>query len=162
MPSGINPSLGCTPIQGCTAQDYYLPGKGVWAPKPVVSGKKAMIGAIAGTALGTYAGRGSDPFTMAAFAVGGLILGHETGAMFDKVDQMYATMLLQKSLMHNKSGQSSTWRNPDKNIKVTATPLTNGTCREFVTEVTVGNNIKQVRGTACRVGNEWELKEMSQ
>ena len=50
MPSGINPSLGCSPITGCTSKDYYLPGKGVWAPKPKF-GKKATFAAIGGAAL---------------------------------------------------------------------------------------------------------------
>ena len=51
LPSGVNPTLGCSPILGCTERDYYLPGKGVWAPKPVTFGKKAQIGAVVGTAL---------------------------------------------------------------------------------------------------------------
>ena len=51
MPSGINPTLGCSPITGCQAKDYYLPGKGVWAPKKTV-GQKAMIGAVGGAAGG--------------------------------------------------------------------------------------------------------------
>ncbi len=51
MPSGINPTNGCNPVTGCTAKDYYLPGKGVWAPKKTV-GKKAMYGAIGGAAAG--------------------------------------------------------------------------------------------------------------
>ena len=47
MPSGINPTLGCSPLTGCTEKDYYLPGKGVWAPKQ--SGfSKAKMGAIGG------------------------------------------------------------------------------------------------------------------
>ena len=55
MPSGINPTLGCSPITGCQAKDYYLPGKGVWAPKKTV-GQKAMIGAVGGAAAGAYLG----------------------------------------------------------------------------------------------------------
>ena len=86
LPSGVNPTLGCSPILGCTERDYYLPGKGVWAPKPVVTGKKAWLGTIVGAGIGSYAGRGGDPWTLAAFTVGGLVLGHEVGAMFDKVD----------------------------------------------------------------------------
>ena len=161
LPSGVNPTLGCSPILGCTERDYYLPGTGVWAPKPVTFGKKAQIGAVVGTALGTYVGRGQDPLTIAALAVGGLVLGHETGAMFDKIDQMYATTLLRGALMQNAAGQTSTWRSPDKPITVSATPLTDGMCREFVTEVTVNGEMKRVRGTACRVQGEWNLKEMN-
>lgn len=161
MPSGINPTLGCNQLTGCTAKDYYLPGKGVWAPKPVVTGKKAWLGTIVGAGIGSYAGRGGDPWTLAAFTVGGLVLGHEVGAMFDKVDQMYATMLLRQSLDNSGDYITTAWNSPTKDIQVNATSFnTQGLCREFVTNVTVMGDHKQVEGTACKVNGEWELKEM--
>jgi len=161
LPSGINPSLGCSPINGCTAKDYYLPGKGVWAPQPVFSGKKALIGSVVGVGIGTYVGRGSDPLTVAALAVGGMVLGHEVGSTFDKVDQMYATMLLRNSLSNSRDGEQRTWKNPEKNIQVNTTPHnTQGTCREFITSVIVNGNQRDVEGTACKVNGNWELKEM--
>ena len=161
LPSGINPTLGCSPINGCTAKDYYLPGKGVWAPKPVVHGKKAMIGTIVGAGLGSYLGRGSNPLTVAAFTVGGLVLGHELGSTFDKIDQMYATMLLSQSLNRNRDGEMTTWKSPKKNIQVSAMPKnTQGTCREFITSVIINGKQRDVEGTACKVNGEWELKGM--
>ena len=107
MPSGINPSLGCSPITGCTAKDYYIPGKGVWAPKPKF-GKKATFAAIGGAALGAAAGAGKSPLTAVAYSVAGLVIGHEIGAHFDKVDQIYATTLLRQTLSTNQDGQLST------------------------------------------------------
>ena len=74
---------------------------------------------------------------------------------------MYATMLLSQSLTSNSNFQSSTWKHPHKNIAVNAMPLTTeGECREFVTSVQVNDELKQMRGTACKINNEWQLKEI--
>jgi len=161
MPSGINPSLGCSPIIGCQSKDYYLPGRGVWAPEPMF-GKKATFGAIGGAVTGAYLGAQSgNPLTAAAGSVAGLVIGYEVGAHFDKVDQLYATMLLRRSLNNNKDGEVSTWSNPNKPVVVTAAPVaTNGNCREFVSNVHVEKETRQIRGTACMENNEWTLKEL--
>ena len=161
MPSGINPSLGCSPILGCTAKDYYLPGKGVWAPKPMF-GRKSTIGAAGGAIAGAYWGAQSgDPLITAASTVGGLVVGHEIGAHFDKVDQIHATMLLKQTLHTNQDGQLSTWQIPDKGVTVTQGPVaTNGNCREFVSNVQIGKDAKQIRGTACMINNEWVEQEV--
>ena len=161
MPSGINPSLGCSPITGCQSKDYYLPGRGVWAPEPMF-GRKATFGAIGGTVTGAYLGaRSGDPLIAAAMSVAGLVIGYELGTHFDKVDQMYATMLLRQSLNNNKDGEVSTWSNPNKQVVVTAAPVaTNGNCREFVSDVHVEKETRKIRGTACMENNEWTLKEL--
>ena len=161
MPSGINPSLGCSPITGCQSKDYYLPGRGVWAPKPMFS-KKATFGAMGGAVAGAYLGaQTGSPLTAAAGSVAGLVIGHEVGAHFDKVDQMYATMTLKEALNNNQDGQHSTWKSPNKPVVVTAAPVaTNGNCREFVSDVSVEKETRQIRGTACMENNEWTLKEL--
>ena len=145
MPSGINPTLGCSPLTGCTAKDYYIPGKGVWAPKQ--SGiTKAKIGAVSGAITGAYLGRG-DPLLSATGAVVGMVVGHEVGAHFDKVDQIHAT----------------TWTNPEKGLSVTQGPVaTKGNCREFISKVTVGKELRNIKGTACFENNEWIMKEIYQ
>ena len=162
MPSGINPSLGCSPLTGCTSKDYYIPGRGVWASNKS-SFTKAKVGAIAGAAGGAYLGKG-DPLTSAAGAVIGMVVGHEIGATFDKVDQIHATMLLRQTLTNNPNGQMSRWSNPDKGFTVTQGPIaTRGNCKEFVSKVTVtkmGSQLRNIRGTACLENNEWVLKEV--
>ena len=161
MPSGINPSLGCSPITGCQSKDYYLPGRGVWAPERVA--RKATFGAIGGTLAGAYLGAQSgDPLIAATMSVAGLVIGHEVGAHFDKVDQIYATMTLKKALNNNQDGQFSTWKSPNKEtVYGSSAPVaTNGNCREFVSRVQVGNDPRQIRGTACMENNEWVLKEL--
>tara|TARA_R100001015_G_C4594590_1_gene149857 strand:+ start:390 stop:872 length:483 start_codon:yes stop_codon:yes gene_type:complete len=160
MPSGINPNLGCSPITGCTSKDYYIPGRGVWAPEQSIT--KAKIGAVGGAVTGAYLGRG-DPLTSAAGAVVGMVVGHEIGGHFDKVDQIHATLLLRQTLTNNSNGQMSTWANPDKGFSVTQGPVaTNGNCREFVSKVTVGKELRNIKGTACVENNEWIMKEVYQ
>ena len=157
MPSGVNPTLGCSPITGCTAKDYYLPGKGVWAHKRTV-GQKAMIGAVGGAAAGAYLG-GGDPMTSAALGIIGLVLGHEVGAMFDKVDEMHATMKLASALDNNPNGVYNHYSRG--NVAVRSKPTaTNGSCREFETDVMVGDISRKMKGTACKINGEWELKEL--
>lgn len=157
MPSGVNPTLGCSPLTGCTAKDYYLPGKGVWAPKRTV-GQKAMIGAVGGAAAGAYLG-GGDPMTSAALGIIGLVLGHEVGAMFDKVDEMHATMKLASALDNNPNGVYNHYSRG--NVAVRSKPTaTNGSCREFETDVMVGDISRKMKGTACKINGEWELKEL--
>ena len=160
--SGLGPSglvqNGCG--NKCTSEDYYLPGRGVGANDTPMS--KAKIGAFGGTILGVIVTHSSgDPLLISAAAVAGMLVGHEVGATFDKIDEMYATMLLAQSLTLNDNMQSSTWKNPNKNVAVNVMPVTSeGECREFVTSVQVGKKLEQMRGTACLINNEWELKEI--
>ena len=159
MPSGINPTLGCSPVTGCTSKDYYLPGKGVRAPIQS-SFTKAKMGAIGGAATGAYFGRG-DPLTSAIGAVVGIVVGYEVGSHFDKVDQLHAAMLLKETLNSNTNGQMSTWEKPEKGFSVTHGPVaTNGNCREWVSKVTVGQELRNIKGTACFENNEWIMKEI--
>ena len=157
-PSGLVQN-GCG--NHCTSRDYYLPGKGVWADdKPI---DKSTIGAGLGTVLGVVITHSSgDPLLISAAAVAGMFLGHEVGATFDKIDQMYLHMIFQQSLTKNGNMQSTTWKHPQKNYVINSLPInTTGDCREFVTSVQSGNGLKQVRGTACLSNNnEWEVKEI--
>ena len=156
-PSGLVTN-GCG--NHCTSEDYYLPGRGVWANDTPMS--KAKIGAFGGTILGVVMTHSSgDPLLISAAAIAGMYVGHEVGATFDKIDEMYATMLLAQSLTLNDNMQSSTWKNPNKNVAVNVMPVTSeGECREFITSVQVDKVLTQMRGTACLVNNEWELKEI--
>ena len=161
--SGMGPSglvhNGCG--NNCSAKHYYLPGKGVWADDNPVD--KSTIGAGIGTVLGVVITHSSgDPLLISAAAVAGMFLGHEVGATFDKIDQMYLHMIFQQSLTNNGNMQSTTWKHPQKNYVINSLPInTNGDCREFVTSVQSGNGLKQVKGTACLDNNnEWEVKEI--
>ena len=160
--SGIGPSglarNGC--IGECTAKDFYQPGKGVWANDSPMD--KSVVGAGIGTVIGVIATHGSgDPLLISAAAVAGMFLGHEIGATFDKIDQIYLHTIFQQSLTNNGNMQSTTWKHPDKNYVINSLPVnTNGNCREFVTSVKSGSGLKQVKGNACFINNEWEGKEI--
>ena len=156
-PSGVR-DYGCEPK--CDSGDFYIPGKGHWAPQKRML--KADYGAIGGSAIGAaLATSTDDPLLIAAASVVGLIIGHGVGTTLDKIDQIHATMVLKDSLNHNDDGQNTTWYHPTKDIVVNAMPtVTNGQCREFVTKVQVGKQLKQLRGTACLDNNEWKLKEI--
>ena len=160
--SGIGPSglarNGC--IGECTAKDFYQPGKGVWANDSPMD--KSVVGAGIGTVIGVIATHGSgDPLLISAAAVAGMFLGHEVGATFDKIDQIYLHTIFQQSLTNNGNMQSTTWKHPDKNYVINSLPVnTNGNCREFVTSVKSGSGLKQVKGNACFINNEWEVKEI--
>ena len=161
MPSGINPSLGCSPITGCTSKDYYIPGRGVRAPQQ--SNTKGKWGAVGGAAIGAYMGRG-DPLLSAGGAVLGMVIGYEIGSTIDKIDEMYATHMLRGALNNNTDGQMTTWQNPDKQetTGVVGPITTNGNCREFVSTIQVAKEKRKVKGTACMKNNEWVLKELYQ
>ena len=160
--SGIGPSglarNGC--IGECTAKDFYQPGKGVWANDSPMD--KSVVGAGIGTVIGVIATHGSgDPLLISAAAVAGMFLGHEIGATFDKIDQIYLHTIFQQSLTNNGNMQSTTWKHPEKNYVINSLPVnTNGNCREFVTSVKSGSGLKQVKGNACFINNEWEVKEI--
>jgi len=157
LPSGIA-NNGCG--NNCQSKDFYQPGKGVWADDTPMS--KAKIGGGIGTIAGVILSVGSgDPLLISAAAVAGLVIGHSIGDTFDKVDQMYATMILARSLDNNSNFESSSWKHPTKNIAVNAMPLTSeGECREFITSVQVNKKLEQMRGTACKINNEWQLREI--
>ena len=160
--SGIGPSglarNGC--IGECTAKDFYQPGKGVWANDSPMD--KSVVGAGIGTVIGVIATHGSgDPLLISAAAVAGMFLGHEVGATFDKIDQIYLHTIFKQSLTNNGNMQSTTWKHPEKNYVINSLPVnTNGNCREFVTSVKSGSGLKQVKGNACFINNEWEVKEI--
>ena len=160
--SGIGPSglarNGC--IGECTAKDFYQPGKGVWANDSPMD--KSVVGAGIGTVIGVIATHGSgDPLLISAAAVAGMFLGHEVGATFDKIDQIYLHTIFQQSLTNNGNMQSTTWKHPEKNYVINSLPVnTNGNCREFVTSVKSGSGLKQVKGNACFINNEWEVMEI--
>ncbi len=156
-PSGVR-DYNCHPH--CGAGDYYIPGKGVWAPEKQMT--KSDYGAIGGSAIAAaLASSTDDPLIVASAAMVGLVVGHEVGTTLDKIDQIHATMVLRESLSNNSDGQNSTWYHPTKDIVVNAMPtVTDGQCREFITKVQVGRGLREVRGNACLENNEWKLKEI--
>lgn len=138
------------------------------AAEPVpraVKREKAAGGTILGGAAGGLVGlattRGKDRFAgiLIGTLIGGLI-GHEIGKNLDDADELRAMTALEK----NKSGQRSTWVNPDSGAEISVVPertyenREGEYCREYETEVVINGEVKKAYGTACRQPNgEWKV-----
>lgn len=120
-------------------------------PKTTLGG---MLGAAGGGLIGAAAGGG------AAGIVGGVLLGGLLGGAIgnhlDQKDKEMAAQNAQRSFEDSRSGQTSTWRNPDSGNYGSITPTrtyqeSNGQyCREYTQEITIGGELHQSHGTACR------------
>ena len=157
-PSGIAYN-GCGLFK-CSAKHYYLPGKGVWAPEPKFKGK-SRIGAVFGSVLMSIVTSGSDPLISAAATGAGLLVGYGVGSHLDKVDELYASMVMEHSLNNNVKGQTTSWNHPEKPLSIDITPTSdNGRCRNFETIIDAGGQQKHMRGLACKESGEWNLKKV--
>ena len=132
------------------------------------AGTKQIIGTGAGAAIGGYAGSliGKDEGRLAATAGGALLgawLGSEIGKSLDKADQLYQAQATQDALDHNKSGQATTWTNPDSHHSGSVTPVKTvqadgKVCREFTQTVMIEGKEETVTGKACRDQQGWVLQ----
>jgi surface antigen len=94
----------------------------------------AAIGAGAGAVLGHQfgGGRGQTLMTIAG-AIGGAVAGGAIGKHIQKKDRRKAAYALE----NNRSGQTTTWTNPDTGYKYSVTPTKTSSrndrpCRTFV------------------------------
>jgi surface antigen len=138
--------------------------EGEAVPGPPAGGKEVggtIIGGAVGGAIGSTVGRGSG--RVAGVIVGtllGALVGHTIGKSLDEADELRAAYALEQ----NKTGQESTWVNPDTGARVTVTPTrtyqepSGQYCREYQTEIMVDGKRHQAVGTACRQpGGQWQI-----
>ena len=122
---------------------------------------KQVGGTLLGAGLGALAGSqiGSGKGQLAAVAIGALAgawLGGEAGKSLDKADRLYAERTATNALEYNRSGQTSTWRNPDSGHAGTMTPTrtlrtaSGENCREYETTISVDGRTERATGRACR------------
>ncbi|MFC1666064.1 RT0821/Lpp0805 family surface protein [Pseudomonadota bacterium] len=111
------------------------------------------VGAATGAVLGSTIGDGRGQFI--ATAVGlmiGAIVGQEIGRSIDVTDERQA----QEALERNKTGETTTWVNPDSGGEISVVPTrtykdkSGDYCREYTTEVEVAGKKETAFGTACR------------
>jgi surface antigen len=111
-----------------------------------------VIGGVLGGVLGSQVGEGSGQ--TAAIIIGtmaGSMIGRHIGETMDDVDRMKTA----EALNNNRTGQSTTWTNPDTGEEYTVKPTrtyeeSGAPCREFELDATVGGEPDQkVYGTAC-------------
>lgn len=111
-----------------------------------------VIGGVLGGVLGSQVGRGSG--RTAATVIGTLIgasIGGNVGRSMDQTDRLKTAQALESV----RTGRSSSWRNPDTGTAYTVTPTrtrqtTEGPCREYTVDATVGDRPERVYGQACR------------
>lgn len=111
-----------------------------------------VIGGVIGGVVGAQVGDGSGQ--TAAIIIGtlaGAMIGRHLGETMDDVDRMQTA----RTLNDSRTGQSTTWVNPDTGYEYTVTPTntfeqSGGPCREFSLNATVGGQPDQeLYGTAC-------------
>ena len=119
-----------------------------------------MIGGVLGGLLGAQADDGARTVAIIAGTMAGSAIGGAIGRNMDDVDRLRAG----QSLETIRTGVSSTWRNPDTGTHYRFTPTrTFATrerpCREYTMEATIGGEMSQVYGTACRQRDgSWQVQ----
>jgi surface antigen len=114
--------------------------------------KGEILGGVLGGVVGSQVGDGTgQTVAIIVGTVAGSMIGRQIGQSMDDVDRMKTA----QALNNNRSGQSTTWTNPDTGEQYTVTPTrtyeqSGGPCREFELDATVGGEPGQsVTGTAC-------------
>jgi surface antigen len=124
----------------------------------------ALLGSAAGGLLAAAAGGGTTGIIGGVLA-GGLI-GGAVGNALDQRDKELAMRQTQLSLETGRTGQTSSWQNPDTGNYGTVTPTrtyqtgTGSYCREFQQTIVVGGETHQAYGTACRQPDgTWKVQQ---
>lgn len=123
----------------------------------------AATGAAAGGLIGAAAGGGAEGI-VAGVLLGGL-LGGSIGNSLDQRDREYMQRSTNQSLEYGRTGDASTWRNPDSGHYGSVTPTRTyqerggSYCREFTQTVTVNGQQQQAYGRACRQPDgSWKIR----
>lgn len=122
---------------------------------------KELGGTLLGAGLGALAGSqiGSGKGQLAAVALGALAGGYfggQIGQSLDKADRAYAKETAQDSLEFNRTGQTSSWRNPDSGHSGSYTPTRTYVsdrgedCREFETTIFIDGREERAVGSTLR------------
>jgi len=111
-----------------------------------------VIGGVIGGVLGAQIGEGRGRTTaIIVGTIAGSMIGRQIGDNMDDTDRMQTAMVLNDA----RTGQGTTWVNPDNGNRYMVTPTqtfeqSDGPCREFRLDARVGDQADQeVYGTAC-------------
>jgi len=111
-----------------------------------------VIGGVLGGVLGAQIGEGRGrTAAIIVGAIAGTMIGRHIGENMDDTDRMQTAMVLNDA----RTGEGTTWVNPDNGYRYTVTPTqtfeqSDGPCREFRLDAKVGDQADQeVYGTAC-------------
>ncbi len=121
-----------------------------------------VLGGAVGAAGGSQIGKGNGQIAslIAGTIIGGLI-GGSVGRSMDRVDMQ----CVGQALEYAQTGQPIAWRNPDRNVAYTVTPMRTYEvrdgryCREYRESAVIGGRAQQVYGTACRQPDgSWQIQ----
>lgn len=111
-----------------------------------------VVGGVLGGVLGSQVGhgRGKTAATIAG-ALAGAFIGGRVGRSMDETDRLKA----QYSLEHARTGETTSWHNPDTGARYAVTPTRTYTargtdCRDYNTDAWIEGRKETVTGTACR------------
>ena len=124
-----------------------------------------VLGGVLGGVLGSNIGKGDGKTaTTIAGVLIGAVIGGEIGRTMDENDRRIAERTAQDSMETNRTGQTSTWSNPDTGHSGTVTPThtyqtaSGQDCREYETTVYIEGRRETAYGTACRQPDgTWQL-----
>lgn len=126
---------------------YYAPPRRVYYPVPYYAGTPWR------SAPRHVSHRGVPEIAVIGGTLIGALIGYGIGrSTVSRADEARASDVLER----NRSGERSTWVNPDNQSEVTVTPIrtyqnsSEEYCREYTTEVRVGGEVRSAYGTACR------------
>jgi surface antigen len=137
---------------GCASQD----------DEPVLDESEAgqIIGGVAGAAAGSQVGGGSgQTVATIAGALVGAVVGERIGARMEEDDRRAAAQVLEE----NRTGETSTWQNPDTGHEFAVTPVetfeqAGRPCRQFQFRVETDRGSDVEERTACRNDDgTWEV-----
>jgi surface antigen len=129
-------------------------------PKTTMGG---MLGAAGGGLIAAAAGA-SPAGIIGGVLIGGLV-GGAVGNALDQKDKEMAQQAAQQAFENSRSGESSTWQNPDSGNSGSITPTRTyqapggGYCREYEQDIIVGGKPEKSYGTACRQSDgSWQIQ----
>jgi surface antigen len=144
------PTLSCQTLADKTREN----------PKAVLG---SVGGAVVGGGIAAVAGASSG-WIVAATLAGGL-LGGAIGHHLDSKDKQLAAEAAARAFESNRTGQASSWKNPDSGNSGKITPTktyqagSGQYCREYRQEIIVGGEKQQAYGTACRQPDgSWQIQ----
>ncbi len=110
-----------------------------------------IIGGVVGGVLGSQIGDGSgQTIAIIVGTMAGSMIGRQIGDSMDATDRLNTAVALRDS----RTGQQTTWVNPDNGTRYTVTPTRtferqDGPCRDFQVDANVNGEPDRVNGTAC-------------
>ncbi len=119
-----------------------------------------VLGGVAGAAAGSQVGGGSgQTVAIVAGALLGSVVGERIGARMEEDDLQQTALALEE----NRTGEASTWVNPDTGNEFRVTPSetydrSGRPCREFEFQVETEQGADAEERTACRNSDgTWEV-----